>query len=419
MCPRVSIRRAATVMLGALVLAAAGPASAKELTPREIYKQYAKGVVLVFATDGSAQGSAGTGSIISKDGQIITNAHVVAQEGKPYKKVFVYLKPDKIVGSMKDDLKYRFKATIIDLEPALDLALLKMDEPPADLTTISFVDPDSVEIGEPVVAIGHPETGGLWTLTSGAISSVVKDFQGIEGKDVFQTEASVNRGNSGGPLLNAYGQMVGINTCISRRAADGLAITDINFSLKSSVPVEWMKRRKLLELAYVKPESGDSGSTGTMVAQAETKPAKTDGAAGAAKAEVTKNADGSQTVKVEGDDGSKIVAIVEPEKGQEVAEDPDFNKQGASASANVSGTMTVKGAKGTKTTVKAKPADEEKPKAKVLTKARPYKLEPFVAARIKEIKALEDIMKDSEKELERRMGGKRTKKPDTSGNGLW
>jgi serine protease Do len=362
----------------------AAAAQAKQLTPREIYKNYGKAVVLVFATDGSAQGSAGTGSIISKDGEVITNAHVVAKEGTPYKKVFVYLKPDKLVGSMKDDLKDRYKATIVDIDHSLDLALLKIDEVPASLQTMDFADPDTVEIGEPVVAIGHPEQGGLWTLTTGSISAVVKDFQGIDGKDVFQTEASVNRGNSGGPLINAYGQMVGINTSIARRAADGLAITSINFSLKSSVPVEWMKRRKLMNLAYA-PKEGDV--EGTAVAMAD-KPA--------------------EVKAIPQKDEAKIVASVEPKAGEDVAEDPEFNKA-ADAQTNVSSTATIKNSG-------KKP--EEKVKPKHLTKTRPYKMDAFVSERVKEIRALEKIMDDSEAEIERRMGGKR-KKVDTSGNGLW
>lgn len=375
-----------------LVSAGASPAAARELTPKEIYKQHAKAVVLIFATDGSAQGSAGTGSIISKEGEVITNAHVVSKEGTPFKKVFIYLKPDKLVGSMKDDLKERYKATIIDLDPTLDLALLKIDDPPANLQTLPFTDPDKVEIGDPVVAIGHPETGGLWTLTTGAVSAVVKDFQGVDGKDVFQTEASVNRGNSGGPLLNAYGQMVGINTCISRRAADGLAITAINFSLKSSVPVEWMKRRKLMTLAYAQPETG--------------------GSAAVASSEKGKPAESVPVARVDAGDGKTKVAILEPKKGEDVADDPEFNQK-AAASGNVSSSVTLPGKGKTKTTPVS-----AKVEPKQLTKARPYHLDGFVSERIKEIKALEDIMDDSQKEIERRMGGKR-KVPDTKGGGLW
>ena len=78
------------VLCGALTLSlAASSAFAEGMSPRQIYKSTAKGVVLVFGTDGSAQGSAGTGSVITKDGQIITNAHVVAKEGRPFKRLFV------------------------------------------------------------------------------------------------------------------------------------------------------------------------------------------------------------------------------------------------------------------------------------------------------------------------------------------
>ena len=127
-----------------VIMAWVGAAAARPMTPREIYKTQGKAVVLVFATDGSAQGSAGTGSIINKDGQIITNAHVVSKDGRAFKKVFVYIKPDKLRGSMKYDLKHRYKATIVDMDPKLDLALLRMVNPPADLIALDYVDPDLV-----------------------------------------------------------------------------------------------------------------------------------------------------------------------------------------------------------------------------------------------------------------------------------
>jgi serine protease Do len=259
-------------------------------------------------------------------------------------------------------------------------------------------DPDEVEIGDDVVAIGHPETAGLWTLTTGVISSVVKDFQGVNGKDVFQTEASINRGNSGGPLLNDEGQMVAINTCISRRAADGLAITDINFSLKSSVPVEWMKRKDLMTLAYVK-----RGLDGQPVAQAEPeKPAAPAIAAKPSKPE-------KKPITVKSDDGT-IVAVVEPEKGEEVAEDPEFGA--GEQTEQVSNTRALpQGQKAAP--VKQEP--EKKPEAKILTKARPYKMDPFVQARLKEIKALEDIMDESRQKIRQKSG----KKSGGKGLGLW
>ena len=376
-------------LVAALSLAAAAAAFAPEaveaapkpMSPRQIYKRFAKSVVLVFATDGSAQGSAGTGSIISDDGQVITNAHVVMKNGRPYRRLFVYTKPSKLTGSMNRDLKHRHEVILIDSDPKLDLALLRMKEPPADLQPIDFADPDDVEIGEPVVAIGMPETGGLWTLTTGSISSVVANFNNVRGKDVFQTEASVNRGNSGGPLLNVFGHMVGINTSISRRASDGLAITDINFSLKSSVAVDWLKRRRLMTLAYADP--GDVGKEPVMVAVAPS-PKK------------------HKTYKVDAGDGKTTVVVVEPHRGELVADDPEF--MAAAESSNVVNREVDT------------PPKKKKVQAKQLTKPRPYELDEFVDERIKEMKAMENMMNDMRRDLDRRRGRRTTK---SRGMGLW
>jgi serine protease Do len=94
------------------------------------------------------------------------------------------------------------------------------------------------------VAIGHPEQGGLWTLTTGVISAEVDNFNGVKGKHVFQTETGLNRGNSGGPLLDGEGRMIGVNTAIARVASDGLPITSISFSLKSNVAAQWLLEQR-------------------------------------------------------------------------------------------------------------------------------------------------------------------------------
>lgn len=415
-------RRLTFTMALALVagFAATSEASNKPLEPRQIYKTYGKGVVLVFATDGSAQGSAGTGSIITPDGQIITNAHVVSKDGRPYKKLYVYLKPDKLQGSMKADLKHRFSATLVDVNEKLDLALLRIVDPPKDLTSIQFVNPDDVEIGEPVIAIGHPETGGLWTLTTGSISSVIADFQGVTGKNVFQTEASVNRGNSGGPLLNAYGHMVGINTCISRKAADGLAITDINFSLKSSVAVEWLAQRKLMNLAYVKVDY----IPGALLASTGNSAAATSGAVASndevkattpqAATVVSKNDEGKERYEVDSGDGKTLVVVVEPDRGEEVADDPEF------AAAAQDTQVVSRGLQTGTSRPKVKPGKQDKQAAvqpKHLTKARPYKLDNFVSERVKEMRKMEGLMDEMSGKIKQRTGKKKTKK--SNGMGIW
>ncbi len=234
---------------------------ARALTPAEVYKQAGPAVVLLLGSDNGKSGAGGTGSIISSDGKLITNAHVVLNAaGRPYKTIYVFLKPPRLTGEPRRDLANRYTARVMAFSPAkeLDLALLQIIKAPRDLPTIAFADPDRVQIGDEAVAIGHPEQGGLWTLTTGVVSTVIANYGGVSGKNVFQTEASVNRGNSGGPLLDDRGAMIGINTMIARRGSGGLTITDINFALKSSVAVTWLAGQGM-GLAYARPpKSGDS-----------------------------------------------------------------------------------------------------------------------------------------------------------------
>ena len=230
----------------ALSLWSASFASAKELTPREIYEQTSPAVVMVMGhPDQSLKGSGGTGSIIRSDGYVLTNAHVVVDEqtGKPYPRVSVFLKPPRVTGDSKSDLSRMVRGTVVAFSQPLDLALLKVEGVSGPLPVVSLDESDRTRIGDRVVAIGHPEQGGLWTLTTGVISAEVDNFNGVKGKHVFQTETGLNRGNSGGPLLDGEGRMVGVNTAIARVAPDGLPITSISFSLKSSVAKRWLSEQ--------------------------------------------------------------------------------------------------------------------------------------------------------------------------------
>lgn len=232
----------------ALAVAASSPRAADapaaptaELSAKEIYRKAAPSVLLILASGESGQGELGTGSVIDDKGRILTNAHVVIDDrtGRPFPTLRVYRKPAKITGDAKKDLSDPVAAKVSRYDRALDLALLEPSEslglPPLDLGEDSSVEP-----GDAVAAIGHPEQGGLWTLTQGVVSTVVADLGGVAGKDAFQTDASINRGNSGGPLLDKAGTIIGINTSMARKAADGLTITSVNFSVKSSVARRWI-----------------------------------------------------------------------------------------------------------------------------------------------------------------------------------
>jgi len=223
-------------------------ATGTDLSPREIYEQDSPAVVMVMGyADGGKKGSGGTGSIIQADGLVLTNAHVVIEErtGKPYPRLSVFLKPPRVTGDSRTDLSRMLHARVMAYSTPLDLALLKVESPSVPLPVVSFSEATQGRIGDRVVAIGHPEQGGLWTLTTGVISAEVDNFNGVKGKHVFQTETGLNRGNSGGPLLDSDGHMIAVNTAIARVAPDGLPITSISFSLKSSVAAQWLRGQGL------------------------------------------------------------------------------------------------------------------------------------------------------------------------------
>ncbi|MEQ1656046.1 MAG: trypsin-like peptidase domain-containing protein [Nitrospira sp.] len=238
--------RYARILLAVLIGQGHMIVEAKELTPREIYEQASPAVVMVMGhSDSGKGGSGGTGSIIQPDGVVLTNAHVVIEDktGKPYPRLSVFLKPARVSGDTKADLARMVRAKLVAYSSPLDLALLKIEGVAAPLPVIDLSESDRTKIGDRVIAIGHPEQGGLWTLTTGVISAEVDNFNGVKGKHVFQTETSLNRGNSGGPLVDSDGHMIGVNTAIARVAPDGMPITSISFSLKSSVARQWLREQ--------------------------------------------------------------------------------------------------------------------------------------------------------------------------------
>ena len=240
---------------------------ATEFDPQVIYANSSQSVVFVLGTAEDKQ-MAGTGSIIHREGFVLTNAHVVIDKdtNAPYAQLWVFLKPERLTGNSQKDLTRRVKAKLVAADRELDLAVLKLEQLPQAMSVMPFGDSDRVQIGDRVAAIGHPEQGGLWSLTTGVISASFDDYNNVAGKHMFQTEASLNRGNSGGPLVNADGQQVGINTAIARKAKDGLAITSVNFSVKSGVARAWLAQQGV-QVAVAAPMARPAQS---VAKQAET-----------------------------------------------------------------------------------------------------------------------------------------------------
>ena len=264
------------LFISVVVLWPMHPGHATDLTHEQLYAVAAPGVVFVYASS-QQQGMIGSGSIVRSDGLVLTNAHVVLDNktGAPHDHLWVALKPDRVTGNFDEDLQNRFPAGVQAFNRELDLALLKVTKPLPAVTVIQLGDSDQVNIGAKVVAIGHPEQGGLWTLTTGVISAFRADYGDVRGKHMFQTEASMNRGNSGGPLINGEGRQIGVNSAIARRAQDGLTITDVNFSLQSNVALKWMAKEGVtFEKAQGGRQSGGNVA-GTVTTKESSKAALT------------------------------------------------------------------------------------------------------------------------------------------------
>jgi S1-C subfamily serine protease len=165
----------------------------------------------------NAGDSAGTGFVLSADGTIATNAHVVGTE-------------DTVEVAFSDGTT--LDGTVVGIDPSFDLAVVKVEA--SGLPVVEIGDSDSVQIGDAVVAIGNALglEGGL-SVTSGIISGPPRDVpepNGVTLEGALQTDAAINPGNSGGPLVDSQGRVVGINTAI----ADPSTSVNVGFAIAIS-----------------------------------------------------------------------------------------------------------------------------------------------------------------------------------------
>jgi len=200
--------------------------AAGELTPRQIYEQEGAGVVEVHASFAAADSGSpaapsspagqglGTGFLVSSDGYILTNDHVITNNGQVADAVAVVFKSQD--GANPDGT--RVAATVVGGDEANDVALLKIDPSQAPVVhPLSLGDSTKVQVGEPVVAIGSP-MGLSFSVSSGIVSATDRTLRSPTGAVIpggIQTDAAINTGNSGGPLIDSSGKVIGINTMIA------------------------------------------------------------------------------------------------------------------------------------------------------------------------------------------------------------
>ena len=223
-------------------------------SPHDVY-QAAKDSVAYITT----QSGTGSGFVISDDGYIVTNAHVVEGANGQIKAK---------IGDGKT-----LDAKLVGQDASTDLALLKVDA--SNLKPLALGDSSTVEVGDPAYAIGNP-FGLDRTLTTGVISALQRQISSPNGfsiDDVLQTDAAINPGNSGGPLFNAQGQVIGVNSQIEStgNSSDGSqpGNVGIGFAIPSNTVksvISQLRATGKVSHAYLGVQTQNASKGGAQVA---------------------------------------------------------------------------------------------------------------------------------------------------------
>ena len=216
-----------------------GGENGERFDSRAIFENEGQGVVTVIslfgtggieALGGGGGGGVGSGFVLNGEGEVATNAHVVTQgegeDAEPAREVYVEFADGN-----------RVEARIVGQDPNADVALLKIDPEGLRLRPLPLGNSDDVQVGEPVAAIGSP-FGERQSLSVGVVSAIDRSIRSLTAFEIpgaIQTDAAVNPGNSGGPLVNARGQVIGINQQIKSRSGGG---EGVGFA----VPVDLVRR---------------------------------------------------------------------------------------------------------------------------------------------------------------------------------
>lgn len=211
------------------------------LTIQEVYDKVTPSVVAVLGQEDRISNvvSVGTGVIFSADGYILTNCHVIAGCSS----CAVWVTNEYGVDDM-------YEAKVVSYDADRDLAVLKVEA--ENLPAAEFGVSDDLVVGEPVYAIGNPLGVELRnTLTNGIVSAINRDVD-VDGVQMtmIQTTAALNSGNSGGPLINQYGQVIGINTI--KMMSRYNTIEGLGFAIPSSLALRWVN--ELIEFGEIQPQ---------------------------------------------------------------------------------------------------------------------------------------------------------------------
>ena len=238
-----------------------GVAVAQKVLPSVVGIKVQYAVNSIFSQNTSTAMAEGSGVIISSDGYILTNNHVINSSETNSNSFYSLGEATKITVSLyNDDTEY--PAKIIGTDQQTDLAIIKIDK--TDLTAAKLGDSDSIQVGEWCMAIGNP-LGMASSVTAGTISALNRKITDEDGKNytLIQTDAAINSGNSGGALVNTNGEVIGINTI----KASGTGVEGLGFA----IPINSTKSITEDLIKYNKVKRPYIGITGTNITESTIK----------------------------------------------------------------------------------------------------------------------------------------------------
>lgn len=225
---------------------AAGEASSTLANLPDLYERVVSSVVQIRAR-GQRTGGTGSGVVIDRAGHVVTNHHVVGGAVT----LVVELRDGTVAA-----------ARLLGSDPGNDLAVLETDLPAASLSPAAFGDSDEVRVGEPVFAVGSPFDLDF-SLTAGIVSGIDRETQRMPSgraiRGVLQTDAAVNPGNSGGPLFNAAGEVIGINTAVENPVNQSFFV-GVGYAVPSNT-VQRFVPRMIAGAEIAHPQLGIAGVT--------------------------------------------------------------------------------------------------------------------------------------------------------------
>ena len=238
-----------------------GVAVAQKVLPSVVGIKVQYAVNSIFSQNTSTAMAEGSGVIISSDGYILTNNHVINSSETNSNSFYSLGEATKITVSLyNDDTEY--PAKIIGTDQQTDLAIIKIDK--TDLTAAKLGDSNSIQVGEWCMAIGNP-LGMASSVTAGTISALNRKITDDDGKNytLIQTDAAINSGNSGGALVNTNGEVIGINTI----KASGTGVEGLGFA----IPINSTKSITEDLIKYNKVKRPYIGITGTNITESTIK----------------------------------------------------------------------------------------------------------------------------------------------------